>query len=444
LKTRFLLIVIFYYFSINLVAQSGFYLKNDIKKQRLTFKLINNIIVIPLEINGKKLSFILDSGVNKTILFNLSENDSIGLLNTSTVLLNGLGKGKPVKALLSKKNVFKIKNLISNQETIYVILKDYFDLSSKMGTTIHGIIGFNLLKNFIVRINYNTKIITFYNAKSYKYKKCRKCDTFPFKFYRKKPYIDAEAQLDTVTNKMIDVKLLVDTGGSDALWLFENSKKEIKTPKRFFNDILGEGLSGSIYGNRSRIRKFKLGKFEIENPTISFLDSVSTHNARKFKKRNGSIGAGILTRFQVWLDYPNKKITLKKNSFFKKPFNYNMTGLEVLYNGKEVVREKKVEKLSNSFNQDKDNGNTISFVTSFQFKFKPSYVIRKVVKNSPADKVGLKEKDKILTLNGRSAHNFTLADIIYKFKEKEGKKIRITVLRDGYELKFEFRLEKKI
>ena len=55
--------------------------------------------------------------------------------------------------------------------------------------------------------------------------------------------------------------MLLDSGGSDALWLFENSKKEIKTPKKFFNDILGEGLSGIIYGNRSRIPRLKIGGF---------------------------------------------------------------------------------------------------------------------------------------------------------------------------------------
>ena len=75
----------------------GFHFNGTNKnRQQIRFKLINNLIVIPLEINGKELSFILDSGVNKTILFNLSENDSIGLLNTSNVFLRGLGEGDAV------------------------------------------------------------------------------------------------------------------------------------------------------------------------------------------------------------------------------------------------------------------------------------------------------------------------------------------------------------
>ena len=245
-------------------SQEGFRFLNQNKKtERIRFKFINNLIVIPLKINGKKLSFILDSGVSKTILFNITQNDSIGLNSVEKVSLRGLGKGEPVEALLSKNNKFSLKNIVSYDKTIYIIVRDYFDLSSKMGTTIHGIIGYNLLSNYVVKINYKNRYIDFYDPENFELKRCRKCETFPLNFYRKKPFIDAKVQLDTIGDKLTDVKLLIDSGGSDAIWLFEHTKPEIVTPINHFNDILGEGLSGSIYGNRSRISTFKLGSFII-------------------------------------------------------------------------------------------------------------------------------------------------------------------------------------
>jgi hypothetical protein len=445
LKIKLFLILLLIFFSFNINSQTGFFFnEGNTDRQQVSFKLINNLIVMPLEINGKKLSFILDTGVNKTILFNLSENDSIGLLNTTTVSLKGLGTGEAVDAIISKKNTFKIKNLVSSNETIYVILNDFFDLSSKMGTTIHGIIGYNLLKNFIVKVNYKTKKLDFYNPKTYQYKKCRKCETVPLKFYRKKPFINAKVRLDTIGIKLIDVKLLVDLGGSDAMWLFENSKKEIKTPKRFFNDFLGEGLSGPIYGNRGRVSMFKLGKFKIENATASFLDFASTHNARKFKARNGSIGGGILKKFKIWIDYPNRKFTFKKNGSFTSGFNYNMSGLDVVYDGKQIVKEETVNKASNSFNQNINQRNSISFVTSYSFKFKPSFKIKNVVKNSPAYNAGLLKGDVILRINGKESHNLTLGDIIHKFQDKDKKKIKMIIIRNGVRIKFEFKLHKSV
>ncbi|MDP4988887.1 MAG: retropepsin-like domain-containing protein, partial [Polaribacter sp.] len=133
----------------NSKAQEGFRFLNKTKnKVRVDFKLINNLMVIPLKINNKELAFILDTGSNKTILFNLSDNDTIGLKNIEKVTLQGLGKGNSVEALLSQKNTISLQNIQSENETIYVILRDYFDLSGKMGVTIHGIIGNNLLDDF--------------------------------------------------------------------------------------------------------------------------------------------------------------------------------------------------------------------------------------------------------------------------------------------------------
>ena len=64
------------------------------------------------------------------------------------------GSGKPVESLLSKGNRFRIKDLTGHNQSVYFILKDQFDFSSKMGTTIHGIIGHDLLKDVIAKIDY--------------------------------------------------------------------------------------------------------------------------------------------------------------------------------------------------------------------------------------------------------------------------------------------------
>lgn len=441
-KSIFILLFIFWF--INTEAQEGFrFLNQKKKKVSVKFKLINNLIVIPLNINDKKVSFILDSGVTKTILFNITKNDSLGLNNLEKIKLQGLGKGDAVEALMSKNNKISVNNIQSNDESVYVILRDYFDLSGKMGITIHGILGYDLLKNFIVKINYKTKYIHFYNPKKAKLKTCRNCEVFPLTFHRKKPYINTDIKLDTIGNKFTNVKLLIDTGGSDALWLFENSKYNIQTPNRFFTDILGEGLSGTIYGKRSRISAVQLGNYIVKEPTVSFLDSVSTKNARSVKDRNGSIGAGILKRFIIWFDYANQKLMLKKNGSLTNGFDYNMSGLDVIYSGKQLVKERQTI-VSNPISKGSENSKTINFISSFSYKFKPSFKIRNVVKGSPSHVAGLQKGDIILKLNNANAADLTLESINQKFQERDNKRIRITVLRNEQKMKFEFFLEKKI
>ena len=82
----------------------GFELPTGKKFEKVNFKLINNLIIIPIEVNGAKLSFILDSGVSKPILFNVSGQDSIQLRNVSEITISGLGGGEPIKGLSSKDN----------------------------------------------------------------------------------------------------------------------------------------------------------------------------------------------------------------------------------------------------------------------------------------------------------------------------------------------------
>jgi hypothetical protein len=68
--------------------------------------------------------------------------------------LRGLGTGDAVDAIVSKNNRFRIGDLISHNQSVFIILKDQFDLSAKMGITIHGVIGYDLLKGLVVEINY--------------------------------------------------------------------------------------------------------------------------------------------------------------------------------------------------------------------------------------------------------------------------------------------------
>jgi len=93
-----------------LVLAQGYFLPKGQKFEKIKFELINNLIIIPVEINGAELTFILDSGVSKPILFNLSQSDSIPINNVSEVTIRGLGTGEPMKALSSKSNIFRLGN----------------------------------------------------------------------------------------------------------------------------------------------------------------------------------------------------------------------------------------------------------------------------------------------------------------------------------------------
>ena len=446
-NTLQIFLILFFGICINIRSQSeGFRMMNTMKTyEDIRFQFINNLIVIPIKVNNKKLNFILDSGVNKTIVFNSSKVDTILSNFEYKYKLKGLGKGLPVNAIVSKNNLFRINNLIAVNKNVYVILKDDFDLSSKMGITIHGVIGYDIFSDLILRINYKSKKIRFYNPSKYKQKKCSNCEVLPLTIFQKKPYVDVTVKLNN-NSKKVPIKMLIDSGGSDAIWLFEFSNKNIVTPENFFTDFLGVGLSGTVYGKRSRISSLGLGKFSLNKPTVSFLDTLLTKEARKFNKRNGSIGAGILKRFTVWFDYPNNRLMLKKNSSFNEVFNYNMSGLEIVYDGKILVEEstRNYAELSRGTQDPNGNRNSVSLIENYVYKFKPNFKISNVLEGSPADLAGVMKDDILIKINGNPIYNFQLHEIISIFQEKENKLIRLTLMRNNKKIKTEFKLKKII
>ncbi len=369
LKSLFLFLLIF---SIALpsFAQGNFRILDDEKaSENASFSLVNNMIVISAEVNGKRLSFLLDTGVKTTMLFNLKIEDSLQLRNVEMIKLRGLGEGSSINAMKSHGNYFKFKNIVNADMSIFVITDNLFDLSAKMGMDIHGIIGGDIFSDFIVKINYASEKLTFYNPDSYEAPKCKGCETFPLDFYNRKPFIDVI--VENYLGKEVKVKLLIDSGGGDSLWLFPHSNPDLLIGDEYFEDFLGKGLSGDILGKRSRIKKLKIGSFELENASVSYPDSTSMLKMHANKDRNGTLGAGILKRFHVIMDYPNNQITLRKNNrLFNEPFLYNKSGIELIYGGEMLVKENRVRIVPTNNQQTR----TITEIFySYGLMYKPSY-----------------------------------------------------------------------
>jgi hypothetical protein len=409
------------------------------QKDKIRFKFINNLIVIPVEINGIELSFLLDTGVSKPILFNITNTDSLQMNNVETIFLRGLGSGETVRALRSKNNFLKIGNAVNVNEELFVVFDQDINFTPSLGIPIHGIIGYSLFKDFVVEINYKSSVLTLNKKESYTYKSCRKCETFPLSFHNNKPYIDGEVTLGTDT---LPVKLLIDTGSSDALWLFEDDRYGITAENNnYFHDFLGRGLSGNVHGKRSKISAFKLKDFTLKDVNAAFPDSLAIKYAKKVENRNGSLSAEILRRFNIIFDYQGAKITLKKNSNFKSDFRYNRSGIVLEQRGFRVVRETVDNNTLGNYGQSNEDNITISTVQTYRVGLKPAYTIVEVRENSPAQKAGLRKDDILLSINGKKAYQLKLQDVTNYFRGEIGKKIRLKIERAKRVLGIEFQLE---
>lgn len=419
-------------------SQEGFQFTSNKKSIKIPFQLINNLIIIPVEVNGVKLNFLLDTGVENTVLFSLDDADSLQFNNVEKIKIRGLGSGNTIDALHSKKNKISINGFTDNNHEIYIILDQEINFSSQLGIPVHGIIGYEFFKNHFIEVNYSRKRLNIYkNSYDFSINKLKQYDEILISLELQKPYIETFTSLN---NKEIKTKLLVDSGGSDAMWMFEN-KTNIQSPKTYFNDFLGRGFSGNIYGKRSRIEKIKIGKYEIPNPTISFPDSLSLENANMVIGRNGSIGGEILKRFYVLFDYQNNKMYIKKNSDFDEPFNYNMSGIEIQHNGVQWIKEE-LELKTHFVNSEMSVIDEREKSVKYNFMLKPVYEVTNVREDSPGAIAGIRKGDIITKINKNHAFKYKLKDITELLQSEDGRIIFMEVERKGVILKFKFQLKK--
>lgn len=444
LKTkRFLFFIFTVIFLFKGFSQGGFNLKKGFKNDKIHFKIVNNLIVLPVEVNGVELSFLLDSGVSKPIIFSFSDvKDSLLIKNTEKFYLRGLGDGDYIEAYKAKNNVVKIGNAINVNQDLYVIVEQTLNFAPRLGVPVNGIIGADLFKDFIVEINYAKSYLRLIEHKHFKRKKYKRFTELTLGFKGVKPYLSGGV---VIGENEIPVKLLIDTGGSDALWLFEEKEKGIIPKQRFFRDYLGKGLSGNLYGKRSRIKQFNIADYSLDQVNVSFPDSASISAAKKDKDRNGSVSGNILKRFNLVFNYRDSTLLLKKNRNFKERFHYNNSGIILEHSGVRVIKEVSKGIIIKPFaNNNTPFDKPLEQKAGYTYALVPSFIIVEILNDSPAYLAGLQLGDIILRINGTEAHTLKLQEIMQMFYDEDGKKIKLLVDRNGSELQFEFLLQDKL
>ncbi|WP_254514199.1 aspartyl protease family protein [Aquimarina sp. EL_43] len=444
------LLMIFLLFNFVLHAQNDFRLPFKQNSTKIKFQLINNLIVIPVVVNDTRLSFILDTGIGSTIVFSVDDTISLKHKNISKIQLRGLGNDDPVEAMRTVNNVITIGDALSINHTIYKVLDKSINFSPRMGIIIHGVIGYDFFKDFVFDVNYTKEYIKIYKPEFYVYKKCRKCyqAKLDLRDGNKKPFVVAKYMSE---NRLIDVDLLLDSGSGSSLWLFKDVKKGIRITRKSFRDFLGKGFNGDVYGQKTKIKEFYIGNFKMKEVKASFPDSIYTQRM-SLDDREGSLGGDVLHRFNLIIDYPGQKISFKKNSFYSKPFYYNMSGITIQHRGYTTINDYDINGIKKESYTEKNEAylgvnNIVSeqkLVISNNLVLKPRYEISNIRLGSPADLAGLKKGDILLQVNGINAYKYKLSDLNNLFSSEEGKKIKIKIKRLGVEIKCKFYLKKVI
>ncbi len=375
----------------------------------IPFEWQSNLIVVPVSINNSDtLNFILDTGISMNMITDPDVARDLNLTYVRKVNVLGVGQGSALEARVSVGNRIRLPGVKAEGQNVVVLSEDLLQLSSYVGMPVHGIFGFELFRNFVVKIDFRTRQITLYKPETYRYR--GRGQQIPIVIEDTKPYLYASAIY--ADNREVPIKVILDTGAGHALSLDMDTQGDIQLPDKIIRAQLGRGLNGIINGSLGRLEKVKIGTFELEQVITSFPDTNSlAGQVSRNLKRQGNIGCELLKRFTVIFDYSRKYVILKPNRrFYREKFERDMSGMEIKAEGNDYRK----------------------------------FVVANIQADSPAELAGLQEGDEILSLNDKVAADLRLSDVVKVLQRGEGRTVKMFVRRSEGLVYTEFKLKRMI
>jgi hypothetical protein len=355
----------------------------------LSANIFDRIVYLPAMINGAgPFTFVLDTGAGGVSVLDQSVAESLSL--RLTPMPGGGGAGEETIEINRVDSLtFSLQGLSFADRIVFTIPLHRMD--PHWGKRKDGLIGGDLLSTLVTRIDYESERVDFHNATSYEYSGAG--ESIPVMNTDDFLFLDAEVFLYG-KEKPIDAFFLLDTGVRISVFNTPYSKKHGlpgQSPKTA-TGVTGFGIGGVSRGIVGRVRGIRIGSFLFEDPVVDF--SLDEAGALADTSFSGIIGADILSRFHVVLDYSRSKIVLEKNRYFDDPFEFDMCGIRFVMEGE-------------------------------QFR---TLKVFSVFEGSPAAEAGVREGDVVTAIDGRDAGSFT-REALREYMEREGKTVRLTTKR---------------
>ncbi len=395
--------------SCQLKSQSSHLIILDEKKEKISFPfdLVNGLIIVKAKLGGfRDVNMLLDTGAENLILFNRDIKKELDIPDGKEVVIKGADLIQKISGQICRNILITLPNNTPISRDFIILDENFLNFNESIGVHIDGLMGGRLFWGSVMEINYKKRTITFYKKNAFTPPTKRGFQRIPIGIEDHKPYITSEISLFTGTGAKM--KLLLDTGSSLGILLFINEDKEFQLPEKFVEGPLGIGLGGDIIGYQAKFKSLNITNSLFFNSVVANYQVINEDlDKRLINNRNGLIGNPILSRFHVIIDYVSSELYLKPLKNYNKNLEYDKSGLVVYAAGKNL-------------NQ---------------------FVIRYVIKNTPAHKAGLQTGDIIKRIGWTPTRILSLASVNRKLDKKEGKKVKMIIIREGKKLRKSFILE---
>lgn len=357
---------------------------------QIPFEYDLGLIFLNVQIEGNDYRFLLDSGSSNVISKDLAEKLNLQVVSNSDLEDSQNAASEVEFTTIGNIKIGELDYL--NTGAAIIDLNASEDIAC---LKIDGLIGANLMKKSIWKIDYQNKLIQLTNS----------VDSVKIPSSSKKVPFFTELTGSPIIDVLVDgteeKNVILDLGSNGGFSLSMETYRALLNDHPSVSQISSYGVSSSVLNDSNELNarfydvfpeEVSFGEVEVNNLKISFSENEHT----------STIGSAFLENFEVILDWSDYELILvKKNEL--KDSNLHSYGIDYGYTNKSIF-------------------------------------IKKIFVNSSAEKAGLNINDKIIKIDDLSFDRVAPSewcDIIRTdLLEKEKNNIEVTVLRENKEMMF--------
>jgi hypothetical protein len=362
----------------------------------IPFNFENDHLMVLGRVNGSRpLWFMLDTGAEATIV-NKTRMSELGIQAFGASSING--GGNSTEFAFADVARFEVGDVVLVDQRVGVI--DLSGLEKIYGMPMGGLLGYDFFSRFVVRVDYDAKTIDLLEPSDYAY--AGSGPTVPFVLEGRCPHL--ASTITVPSTPPIAADFIIDAGAADTVNLTSpfvkaNRLLELARKKPAAGPNTMAGSEKEFFAQtsvRGRLSSITLGPFSLEDIPSNLM--VGTKGAYASAAFSGTVGEGVLRRFNTVYDYSRSVMILEPNAVFAKPFAGRKTfGATFLSGGPDYTE----------------------------------FTITGVRAESPAEAAGFKKGDLVVAADGVPAAKLRLADVRKLFTE-EGAHHAVTLKRgDG-------------
>lgn len=334
--------------------------------------VFNNVVYIPVGVNGSEpLMFALDTGAPELSAVSLRRAGDLGLTTGEAVTVRG-SQPRRIQVRELEGVVLAVDGV--HARGLKVIAMPLERLEPYWGHPMDGILGGNFLRHVVTCIDYGGRRVRF--AEPSVIDESEWVDAVPLEVEDNTLFVSAT--LTAADGKPAGVgRFLIDTGVRQSFvnTPFVRRNRLVERSGSTVETVAGYGISGLSIGLLGRLDSISLGGQTLAGPVVQLCTEDSGIAASS--SFDGIIGADLLSRFRVCMDYGGERMLLESTPATTEPFPSDAAGL--------VFRHT-------------EDGSA-------------PFLVAYVVDDSPASVAGVRVGDGLMALDGRPAAELTLEDL---------------------------------